>query len=82
MNRNESDRIEMNRNESNFNNRNSIQNESKRIGTNRYEPKTVHLPPDLIEKIEQVAKEEETSFSSIIRRAVKEFLRRREGAEN
>ena len=38
----------------------------------------VRLSQKIKEKLEEVAREEETSVSSIIRRAIKEFLRRRE----
>ena len=45
-------------------------------------PYTIRLPPEILQKLEEIAKEEERSVSSIIRQAVKEFLRRRENAEN
>ena len=40
------------------------------------------LPLKIYKELEKIAKEEERSVSSIIRQAVKEFLRRRENAEN
>ena len=43
---------------------------------------TVQISSEIFRKIKKIAEEEERSVSSIIRQAIKEFLRRREGAEN
>ena len=43
---------------------------------------TFLISSELFRKIQKIAEEEERSISSIIRQAVKEFLRRRENAEN
>ena len=43
---------------------------------------TFLISSELFRKIQKIAEEEERSVSSIIRQAVKEFLRRRENAEN
>jgi len=43
---------------------------------------TIQIPSEIFRKIQKIAEEEERSISSIIRQAIKEFLRRREDAEN
>ena len=43
---------------------------------------TFQISSELFRKLKKIAEEEERSISSIIRQAVKEFLRRRENAEN
>jgi len=43
---------------------------------------TVQISSEIFRKLKKIAEEEERSVSSIIRQAIKEFLRRREGAEN
>ena len=45
-------------------------------------PFTIRLPPEILDKLEEIAKEEERSISSIIRQAIKRYLREREDAKD